>query len=114
MSVREFARSHWTFLGLVAIVATVALAFFLILWTMPPRTVVMATGPEGSAYHEIGKRYQAILARSGVRLQLVSTSGTLENLALLRDRYSRVTVALAQGGITSEGESPQIESLGTV
>jgi TRAP-type uncharacterized transport system substrate-binding protein len=46
----------------------------------------MATGPEGGAYDAIGKRYQAILARVGVQLRLVSTSGALQNLALLRDR----------------------------
>jgi hypothetical protein len=30
----------------------------------PPRTVVMAAGPEGSAYAAFGARYRAILARS--------------------------------------------------
>src|SRR3954463_13757728 len=94
MSIPELARSNWISLGLVAVVATVTLACFLILQTMPPRTLVMATGPEGGAYHELGKRYQAILARSGVRLQLLSTSGALETLALLRDPHSRLTVAL--------------------
>jgi len=114
MSIREFARSKWIFLGLVAVIATVTLAGFLVFQTMPPRTLVMATGPEGGAYHEIGKRYQAILARSGVRLRLVSTSGALENLELLRDPHSGVTVALSQGGITSEVETPDVESLGNV
>jgi TRAP-type uncharacterized transport system substrate-binding protein len=55
---------------------------------MPPRSIAMATGPEGGAYHDIGKRYQAILSRSGVQLRLVSTSGSLQNLALLRDPHS--------------------------
>jgi len=30
----------------------------------------MATGPEGSAYEEDGKRYQAALAKAGVEVQL--------------------------------------------
>ena len=74
----------------------------------------MATGPEGGAYYEIGKRYQAILARSRVRLQLVPTSGAIQNVGLLRARRSGVSVALIQGGITSETEAPEIVSLGTV
>jgi TRAP-type uncharacterized transport system substrate-binding protein len=74
----------------------------------------MATGAEGDAYHETGKRYQEILARAGVRLRLVPTNGTVANLALLRDRRSGVSVALMQGGATTEREAPKIESLGTV
>jgi TRAP-type uncharacterized transport system substrate-binding protein len=75
---------------------------------------VMATGAEGGGYHEIGKRYQEILAREGVRLRLVPTGGAIDNLKLLRDRRSGVSVALIQGGTTSETEAPEIESLGTV
>ena len=30
----------------------------------PPRTLIMATGPEGSAYHELGPRYQEVLRRA--------------------------------------------------
>ena len=49
----------------------------------------------------VGKRYQQILARSGVLLRLVPTGGAVENLALLRNRGSGVNIALLQGGTTS-------------
>ena len=114
MGVREFVRGHWAVLAIAVVVATVTSAFLLALQTMPPRSIAMATGPEGGAYDAIGKRYQAILARAGVQLRLVSTSGALQNLALLRDPHSGVSVALLQGGITSEADAPEIESLGTV
>ena len=75
----------------------------------------MATGAEGGAYHEIGKRYQEILARSGVRLRLVPTGGAVENLALLRNPRSGVSVALLQGGTTNEKRMRRkSSSLGTV
>ena len=80
--------------------------------TMPPRRIVTATGAEGGAYQEIGKRYQAILARAGVQLRLMPTDGALQNLAMLRDSHSGVDIALIQGGTTSEAEAPDIESLG--
>jgi TRAP-type uncharacterized transport system substrate-binding protein len=95
-------------------VAAVAVAGFAVFWTMPPRTIVMPTGTEGGAYHEVGKRYQEILAREGIRLRLVSTAGAVANLALLRNRRSGVSVALMQGGTTNENGAPEIESLGTV
>ena len=82
--------------------------------TLPPRTVTMATGAAGGANHELGLRYRDILARSGVRLRLVNTTGSLDNLARLRDRRSGVQVGLIQGGTTTKDESPQVESLGTV
>jgi len=114
MRVQDFVRMHWPFLTIVVVAAFLAAAAFILLRTMPPRSIVMATGPDGGAYHEIGRRYQAILARAGVRLRLVSTAGALQNLALLRDPQSGVDIALIQGGTTSEAEAPDIESLGTV
>ena len=74
----------------------------------------MATGAEGGANHELGIRYREILAKSGVRLQLLPTTGGLENLARLRDPKSGVGVAFVQGGTTTRKESPDLESLGTV
>ncbi len=74
----------------------------------------MATGPAGGAYHELGLRYREVLARSGVRLRLVNTTGGLDNLARLRDRRSGVHGAFIQGGTTTKEESPNVESLGTL
>jgi hypothetical protein len=44
----------------------------------------------------------------------VPTEGGVENLQKLNDPASGVSVALAQGGLTSESESPGLASLGTV
>ena len=94
--------------------AILLVAGLFIFITLPPRTVTMATGPAGGAYHELGLRYREILARSGVRLRLVNTTGGLDNLARLRDRRSGVHIAFIQGGTTTKEESPKIESLGTL
>ena len=67
---------------------SVLAAGVFIVETMPPRTVVMATGAEGGANYQMGLRYRDILAQSGVKLRLVPTSGGLENLALLKDPKS--------------------------
>ena len=57
----------------------------------------MATGPEGSAYYEDGKRYRAALAKAGVEVQLLPTVGSVETAALLRDPHSGVSVGLILG-----------------
>ena len=79
-----------------------------------PRVVVMATGPERSAYASYGERYRAILARSGVDLRLRTTAGALENLALLRDPASGVSAGFAQAGTAAEEDAKALASLGTV
>lgn len=94
--------------------AILLVAGLFIFITLPPRTVTMGTGPAGGAYHEIGLRYRDILARSGVRLRLVNTTGGLDNLARLRDRRSGVHAAFIQGGTTTKEESPDVESLGAI
>jgi TRAP transporter TAXI family solute receptor len=81
---------------------------------MPPRTVTMATGPEGSAHYEVGKRYRDLLALQGIELRLLPTAGSVENLARLRDPQSNVEVAFLQSGMTNRKESAGLESLGTV
>jgi TRAP-type uncharacterized transport system substrate-binding protein len=103
----------------VALAAAAALILAL-LWVTtrlsppPPTTLRMATGPEGSAYSDLGERYREILGRSGVDLQPVATAGAVENLARLRDPRSGVDVAFLQAGTTSAAESPGLRSLGTV
>lgn len=95
--------------------AAILLAAGLIIFaTLPPRTVTMATGAAGGANHELGLRYREILARSGVRLRLVNTTGGLDNLARLRDPRSGVQVGFIQGGTTTKQESPNVESLGAL
>jgi TRAP transporter TAXI family solute receptor len=89
-------------------------AVFLLLPTLPPRSIVMATGPTGGAYAELGRRYREILARSGVDVKLLPTSGDFANLAELRDPHSGVSVSFIQGGTTTQEESPELVSLGAV
>ena len=115
-AVRDYYLAHRLQLILVIVALIIAILWVTIaaLRPMPPRTVVMATGPEGSASHEYGNRYREVLARAGVELKIRTTAGALENLALLKDPRSNVDIGFLQGGTTSEKESPHLQSLGTV
>ena len=110
---RSSPQRTWPLLFVTAILAILLAAAGFIAATLPPRTIVMATGPAGGANYELGARYREVLARSGVELKLVPTAGSLQNLRLLRDPKSGVSVALVQGGAAS-GEMSGVESLGTV
>jgi len=101
----------------VAVAVAIACLVWLILLVgrgLPPRTVVMTTGPDGSAYRELGERYRSALARDGINLELERSLGNIENLARLNDASSGVSVGFAAGGLTTETASPSVESLGTI
>ncbi|MBX9828541.1 MAG: hypothetical protein K2Y27_26565 [Xanthobacteraceae bacterium] len=113
MAVREFLRANWHVVTIAVTAGVIAFAAVFLVSTVPPRTITMATGPEGGGYQVIGRRYRALLAGKGVELKLVATAGSVDNLALLRDPRSGVDIALIQGG--SVGKEPgELESLGTL
>ena len=114
MIVGDHQHRLWPLFVVAGVVAIFIAASALVVETLPPSTVVMATGAEGGANYEMGVRYREILAQSGVKLQLLATSGGIENLARLRDPKSGVDVGFIQGGTTTRKESPDVESLGTV
>jgi TRAP-type uncharacterized transport system substrate-binding protein len=89
-------------------------ALLAALQPLPSRQLVMATGPPGSAYARAGERYREILARDGVRLRLVPTNGAVENVKLLQDRTSGISVGFSQAGGVDDAVARDVVSLGTV
>jgi TRAP-type uncharacterized transport system substrate-binding protein len=106
--------TRWLYVaGAIAIVGALC-ATIVYLGPFPPRVVVMSAGSPGGAYDALAKRYQAILARSHVELKLVESAGAVENLKRLNDPHSGVSVAFVQNGLTTEKDSPELVSLGTI
>ncbi|MFO1392401.1 MAG: TAXI family TRAP transporter solute-binding subunit [Steroidobacteraceae bacterium] len=98
----------------VVLVGALIWAAIAALRPLPERTLTMATGPDGSAYRIYGERYRALLAKQGVDVRLVTTTGAQDNLARLRDAKSGVNAGFVQGGTTTEAQSPGLVSLGTM
>jgi TRAP-type uncharacterized transport system substrate-binding protein len=114
--IRPIWRRPWVLLTLAWILLAGALAWvvFVVGNALPPRHIVMTTGPEGGAYRELGEKYRQFLARFRVRLETRASLGNMENLQRLKDPRSGVSVGFVSGGLTSEAESPGIVSLGAV
>src|SRR5262245_19580015 len=118
LSMRDLIATMGPFI-LIGIAALVGA--WLWLDPTPPRHVVLATGPEGSAYAEFGKRYAAELARYGIQVKLEPTNGSRENLRALHDTKKSVDFGFVQGGSgeaaakldEKEGETP-LASLGSL
>jgi len=79
----------------------------------PPRKVRIAAGPEQGAYMESAIRYREILARDGITLEIMATSGSMQNLQLLQTAVNGVDVVFVQGG-TANGDAPGLMSLASV
>jgi len=80
----------------------------------PPHTIVMTTGTEGSSFHHYAERYAKILAHDGITLEMLPSSGSVENLKRLADPKQRVDVGFVQGGLPQELHSPNLVSLGSM
>src|SRR5262249_46036983 len=114
MSAKHLLENHWPSITIAVTAAAIACAFLLMLRSMPPHQIVMATGREGDAYYEVGQRYRTALSHDNVQVQLVPTAGSVENLAMLRRPHPRTDVVLIEGGIRSAADTSEVDSLGTV
>jgi TRAP-type uncharacterized transport system substrate-binding protein len=107
--------------GLLVIVASVllialiyiALAYRFLLPT-PPDTLVMSTGTERGAYATFGERYRQILSRDKIRLTVLTSSGSVENLRRLNDKSLQVDAGFVQDGTGSPSEAKNLVSLGAI
>jgi hypothetical protein len=101
-------------IALIAFAAVLTWLAFTLLRPTPPRSVTMATDPEGSLNADLAKRYREFFARNGIDLKLVPVAGAVESLARLQDPRSGVGIAILPSGVTTQRESPQLVSMGTL
>jgi TRAP transporter TAXI family solute receptor len=97
----------------LAIVGVCLLAYWVV-DPAPPRTVRLGSGQENSAYEEFGKKYAAALAKHGVKVTMVPSAGSSENLRNLKE--GKVDIAFVQSGSTNEeaAEREGLSSLGSL
>ncbi|RFU45402.1 TAXI family TRAP transporter solute-binding subunit [Paraburkholderia sp. DHOC27] len=89
-------------LGIIVIVGAVVIWVAIrIIQPAPPDTLTISAGPEYSRFWYAAQKYKEILARNGVTLRVLSSSGTLENLERLADPTFHVDLGFVQSGLTS-------------
>jgi TRAP transporter TAXI family solute receptor len=96
----------------------ITLAGFLIAWQFvnpaPPRTITIAAGHPGGAYHLFAERYRSLLAAEDITLNILDTAGSVENIRLLEDEASTIDLAFIQGGSTAGRQTGDLTSLGSL
>ena len=80
----------------------------------PPGMIRLASGPDGSGYRNQAEKYKQILARYGVKVEVVRSRGALDNLEMLASRPAKVDVGFVQGGLAEGRDLPHLVSLGSL
>lgn len=107
LSLRDlFATAWWIFL-IVGIGFVVAYQF---VQPAPPSHIVITTGGESGAYYQFAQRYAAILARSGVTLEVRASAGSLDNLERLKKDEAQI--GFVQGGVIEPKDDEETENSG--
>ena len=98
----------------VVLVLVACVVAYIVVDPAPPRHVVLATGQDNSAYEEFGRKYAAVLARDGIKVDLQRSFGSEDNLQRLVD--GKADIAFVQSGSTSEAQAERrgLMSLGSL
>ncbi len=108
-------RDLWMTIVPAVLVALAVFVFaFRFIEPAPPNSIVMSTGAVDGGYHMFALRYQEILARDGVKLELRPSAGSQENVSRLLDDSSDVEVGFLQGGSAFSVNAPALVSLGSI
>ncbi|HEY9080463.1 TAXI family TRAP transporter solute-binding subunit [Magnetovibrio sp.] len=103
-------------LRIAAISIVVVLAGFVFAYQFvepaPPREITIASGGPSGAYYAFAKRYHDVLARQGIKLNVLQSAGSIENIALLSS--GKADVAFVQGGTGDAAANPELVSLGSL
>lgn len=115
----RLVRISWPDLAITAGPITVLIVVALCIAVVfvkpaPPRALTITTGGEGSAFRDTAEEYRKILARDGVRLEILPSNGAQENLERLDTPSFQVDVGFVQSGLADERETEGLVSLGSI
>jgi TRAP-type uncharacterized transport system substrate-binding protein len=108
---QEQKRLLWLALGLLALLLWL---LFGVIEPPPPKTIRIATGSPNGAYTLYAKQYALALKKHGVKLEIVNSAGSLDNLQRLNDPAQKIDLAFVQGGVADAEKHPGIEALASV
>ena len=126
---RPFARSRLRFVSrrdLLVTALPLAIALVVATWAVlrfvrpaPPKVITISTGRDGSTFQRTAERYAKIFERSGVKVRLLPSKGSLENLRRLADPKGEAEVGFVQVGVKLPDPAPgevrrELVTLGTV
>ncbi|CAM2980793.1 TAXI family TRAP transporter solute-binding subunit [Rariglobus hedericola] len=107
-------------LALVVSLFITGLCVLAVIWVVksaPPRKLYITSGPEGSSFQRWAGAYKDALAKHGVTLEVLPSSGSLNNLDRMLTKGPNgeiVDIGFISGGIAKEQKLDGLMSLGSV
>jgi TRAP transporter TAXI family solute receptor len=106
------AYPMWIWIAAIAVcLAGLLVPFVLFVEAPPPRHIVIATGRQDGAYYRFAQQYAELLKKEGIYLEVRATNGSVENLSLLEDPQTDVSLALVQSGIADPKKAESLQGL---
>lgn len=78
----------------------------------PPHSFVISAASKGSPYYELALRYQDIIKKHDVTVEVRESQGSFDNLKGLQNTDSDVQAGIIQGGIANRSDSNNLFSMG--
>jgi len=103
-----------TVLPLILVTMLAIGAAYWVVRPSPPNTIIISSGPNNSIFRSTAEKYRKILARNGVKLQILPSEGSLDNLKRLNNPAYHVDVGFVQGGVAAGMTVDKLVSLGSV
>ncbi len=115
MFMDNFGLDRRTAAAIVIVVGLlIVIAGYWFFHSAPPKTITLTCGEKDSLYYRVAERYAKILARDGVRLIILPSAGSLENLQRLTDASFPVDIGFVQAGMAKGHNIDDLVSLGSV
>jgi len=77
----------------------------------PPRSITIATGSQSGAYYAYAQDYKKRLAEKGIELNIISTSGSIDNIERLKNKEVDLAFVQSGTGQIDRAESKEHSSL---
>lgn len=96
------------------LIAGAALIWLAYWWLdpMPPKQLTLVTGPEQSAYADMGEQYASLLRRHGISVNILHTEGSADNLRRLQS--GEADAGFVQGGSSTTPPDEDAQELLTL
>jgi TRAP-type uncharacterized transport system substrate-binding protein len=104
-------------IALLAIIVTTALLVSSLMFffgNAPPTSISMASGPKDSSYYRNAQRYKDLLAKQGIKVNIIETDGSIDNLHRLLQPNSKVDVGFVQSNLPPDTDVSKLMSLGSI
>jgi TRAP transporter TAXI family solute receptor len=110
---RRRALAAWVWILGLCLAAMIA-TYMMFVEPPPPRTLVIASGGRNGAYFRYARQYAEELRKEGLSVEVRETKGSVENLRLLGEDGSGVTLAIVQSGVAGPEDVERFVALGSL